>query len=485
MTLPKFLSSLVLVVCVVALTLAIVPIAKCFAVFETSAALKGSFDGINNNSVLSGWAFDPMSPSTSITISIYMDGPMGVGKLMNTFTTSNTRADVNASHNITGTHGFSWPIPAAYQNQIHLWYVYGVGLSGKQEQISGSSRIYPAVTASAIAAPEPVFTYAINRCDVKDIPDNAARAYRDATGRVNLIASHYEVHHAVGSTLDNVVHQCAIIHNSPNDPVFGHFKYHEWLTSPYTLDGNTVYGYMHSEWYGNLVDPACGNDMIDGWVNAITFATSHDGGTTFSHPDDYLVRYPTTPWSNSFPCSKGNATRYGDFGGTNIIAKGSYYYKFFAYHSEPAIQPPQFGECLMRTEDLSKASSWEVWNGNGFVRSKTEPCALIPNILDAQSVTYNTYLKLYVITTYEKSRGFYFSVSPDLINWSMRMPIAINGLDTSHTPYPSLLDPMDTSRNFENTGQTPFVYYTLLHDGLNRDLMRVQIGFSMASSNAQ
>jgi hypothetical protein len=45
--------------------------------------------------------------------------------------------------------------------------------------------------------------------------------------------------------------------------------------------------------------------------------------------------------------------------------------------------------------------------------------------------------------------------------------------------YPSLLDPTDTSRNFENTGQDPYIYYTVLNNGwgLDRDLVRQQIHF--------
>ena len=453
-------------------------IASATAKLVTQASSKGSVDGTNASGALVGWAFDPASPSTPSTISIYMDGPRGTGRLIDSFPGNGPRPDVNLAFGITGKHGFSWQIPVSYQSRPHLWYVYQGGAGRSDALINGSPRVYPAIIASAVGSPQAIFTYATDKCSAVDIPDQPARAYRDAVGRVNLIASHYIVRRAVGDTLDSVVHQCAVIHESANDPVFGDFRYHEWLVAPYTLDGTTIYGYIHSEWYGNLARSACGGDTIDGWVNAITLAISHDGGASFRQPADYLVRYPVTPWRASFSCTPSHPTRYGDFNGTNIIARDGYYYKIFTYGSEPAVKPQQSGECLMRTNDLGGASSWEIWTGQGFMRSKTAPCFILPNLVNATSLTYNNYLKLYVAAEYIASRGFYFAVSPNLIDWSAPAPVSVGGLDPSSTPYSSLLDPADTSRNFENTGREPYLYYTQLHKGLDRDLMRVRIGFS-------
>jgi hypothetical protein len=81
--------------------------------------------------------------------------------------------------------------------------------------------------------------------------------------------------------------------------------------------------------------------------------------------------------------------------------------------------------------------------------------------------------------------GFFFSFSRDLIDWSRPLRLKIDGLDPLKAPYPSLLDPRDTSRNFENTGQTPYLYYTQLHGGLDNDLMRAQLRFSGAPAKAQ
>ncbi len=46
--------------------------------------------------------------------------------------------------------------------------------------------------------------------------------------------------------------------------------------------------------------------------------------------------------------------------------------------------------------------------------------------------------------------------------------------------YPSLVDPSDTSRNFEVTGQSPYMYFTRVNamsPTLDFDLLRVRVQF--------
>jgi hypothetical protein len=176
-------------------------------------------------------------------------------------------------------------------------------------------------------------------------------------------------------------------------------RYREWFLAPYTVDGVNVYTIIHNEWYGNLIeDSRCGaNDQVNGWVNASTLTASHDGGATFAQPADYTIRYSTTPFSPSFPCTAAQPTRYGyDLFGTNIVAKDGYYYRFADYISDPGT-PFRHDECLMRTRDVSSASAWETWTGKGYTKSKTTPCQTVANLsVLVWSLTYNTYLNLYV-----------------------------------------------------------------------------------------
>ena len=181
---------------------------------------RGTIDRSENGRI-SGWVFDPAKPSASVTVSIYRDGPKGSGVLMGSFPTTVMRPDVNALFNLTGAHGFSWQVPAADQKRLHMWYVYAAGDGGDEKQVNNSPLVYPAITATAIGSRKPFLPTL--RIDVTqmDIPDQPARAYRDAAGNVNLIASQYITRRAIGKTLDNVTHQCAVIHPSANDPAFG------------------------------------------------------------------------------------------------------------------------------------------------------------------------------------------------------------------------------------------------------------------------
>ena len=342
-------------------------------------------------------------------------------------------------------------------------------------------------TAAVIGAVQAVFTYHSQKCDDIDIPDTPARAFRDASGRVVLIASHYVNRRAVGSTLESVVHQCPIIYNSHNDTVQAGYRYHEWLMAPYTLDGINVYAIVHNEWYGSLTGQQC--DPGADWINGFTLAVSHDGGATFAQPSAYLVRYPITAWRSSFACTNANSARYGDYNGTNIVSMGGLYYRIFDYVAEPgANNVGQSYQCLMRTDNLADASSWEVWTGSGYARSATAPCAPLSRLgsgwpSTAYSLSYNTHLHAYVALIDNVSGTFYFQTSPDLLTWSG--PAAITGTPPGRISYPSLLDPDDTSRNFENSGQTPYLYFTRFNNGsgLDRDLLRVQITFNGSSTS--
>jgi hypothetical protein len=197
---------------------------------------------------------------------------------------------------------------------------------------------------------------------------------------------------------------------------------------------------------------------------------------------DYKVRRPAAKWRNAFPCSHSSPTRYGDLGGSNIVKMGKHYYKFFLYETEPWVKPAQTIQCLMRTENLASASDWQIWTPSRWKKNKIAPCGAIPVIQNVRSVGFSKYLGMYVAIQWFGSRGFFFNLSHDLLNWSAPQPISITGLDTSTTPYPSLLDPTDTSSNFERPGQNPYLYYTQLNPDNLGDLMRIPLSFSIANS---
>jgi hypothetical protein len=165
----------------------------------------------------------------------------------------------------------------------------------------------------------------------------------------------------------------------------------------------------------------------------------------------------------------------------------------------------------MRTDDISQPGVWRFWNGTAFEGQFADPytndisnpkehiCSPIDrdNIGASmnESITFNTYLNRYVLVgisaDWLENRevwGFYYLFSDDLINWTHRkllveieLPWTVEfpGSDTSFL-YPSILDPESTSRNFETTDQTAYLYYTrnnFGHGSLDRDLIRVPVEF--------
>lgn len=306
-----------------------------------------------------------------------------------------------------------------------------------------------------------------------------------------------------GDSLDSLQRDCAVIMNSDLDPDPSKFNDKEWL-GPYTLDGNTIYGFISNEYQGNTHPGQCpSNDAGKCWYNAITFAKSIDKGATYTHatPPDHLVASLPYPYEPDIGPS-------GVFGGSNIIHNQKDGYCYGLIHLE-ARGLQDWGTCVMRTRTLDDSTSWRAWNGtdfsvrfvNPYTESGFDPADHVcqPVSRDniekmAASVTYNTFFDAFILVgaaglgeSWEGTGyGFYYSLSDDLVNWSPKRLIVKRrlfwsiGLSRDRFHYASLIDPDDTSRNFEVTGQRPYLYYMRWHDGttLDRDLVRIPLEFS-------
>lgn len=81
-------------------------------------------------SIIGGWAFDPNTPSDSISVHIY-DGGAGPGKLITSVTADGSRPDVNSAYGISGNHGFTINTPSNLKDgKSHSIYAYGIDSSG-------------------------------------------------------------------------------------------------------------------------------------------------------------------------------------------------------------------------------------------------------------------------------------------------------------------------------------------------------------------
>ena len=156
----------------------------------------------------------------------------------------------------------------------------------------------------------------------------------------------------------------------------------------------------------------------------------------------------------------------------------------------------------MRTQTLSDPSSWRAWDGTAFELQMTDPYTGSPASICAQtnvnvpyeSLTHNTYLNMYMLVGLDSdfgpdgptNCGFHFSLSSDLVNWSTQQLIAPAHLPapsqcevpgaglTGSFAYASIIDPDDSSTNFETPGRTPYKYYTRFNDNIeDRDVVRV------------
>ncbi len=337
------------------------------------------------------------------------------------------------------------------------------------------------VQITTLGGMQTVFNHTTDACDpVNDQPDTSAHAFRSADGTVNLTGNDWPGNYrSTGSSLDSLQRNCTPTYASAGDTAFSDYKYHEWQYFGYSPDGTTVYGLVHNEWYPDL-NGSCPSPTT-AVVGATTLIISTDGGAHYAHPSAYIVR-PTVVWNN-FSCA---GTAYGDWNVSNIIAKGDgYYYALFTYLATPGGSTTT-GICAMRTANLADATSWQTWtNGTWQPMASTPQCGLLPGVGSAdlvpESIKYSTYLNAYVFIGINNWSEISYATSTDLINWSTPQTILalnqsqVNGLTIW---YGSLLDPTDTSRNFDNLGQQPYLYVVYGKPSGNRDIIRQQIRFT-------
>jgi hypothetical protein len=254
-------------------------------------------------------------------------------------------------------------------------------------------------------------------------------------------------------------------------------------------------------------DPCPSGEYMKCWYGAVTLATSTDKGVTYTHPTppEHLVACPPYPY-------EPDSGAWGIGWPSNIVLnpKDGFYYALL--HMEPHLMLYK-GTCAMRTKTLDDPSSWRAWDGKGFnvqftspyaepslnpLQHLAQPVSFDAIITGTESLTFNTHFGKFLLVMAtaqwvngEFITGFYYSLSDDLVHWSMRQLLMRAELPSwKENPrseevvlYPSLIDPDDTSRNFEITGQRPYLYFVRMHpataqnEGLDRDLVRVQIEF--------
>lgn len=371
--------------------------------------------------------------------------------------------------------------------------------------LASASAAAPSALHLAIAGTaQPVFVWQTMHCAPWDVPDTSARAWRDAEGRVHLLASSDTNREMVGSALDHLRQDCHVVFKGDEKDAPQAYDDHGWLAATYTNDGRTVFALIHNEFHGQLRPALCpSRDYLQCWSNAVTLAVSHDEGTNFAlaAPQHLVAALP-----ERYRGDRGH--RSGYFNPSNIFMRDGFYYAFFWAEADGA---QQRGACLMRTANLQDPSAWRTWDGTSFSRRFIDPytdTAASPAehvcvpvgvgslVSFVSSVTRDRTTDLYVAmmaTAYaEKANapaipGIYWSSSGDLIHWTVPSLLKQEPLlfkyacsDQDAFAYPSLLDTNAPGRNFEETGDHAYLFVTEIHlanchVGTDRDLVRFPI----------
>jgi len=363
-----------------------------------------------------------------------------------------------------------------------------------------------------VGSREVVYDWTNDRCEDLDVPDGPARFVRAGDGTLVLFSGnaprYYVSRGSDFSSLTRVCGQPALV--SADKPTPESYENWEWLWAVYR-EGDKWHAFVHNEFHDNTSAtctvgvPTFGNPC---WYNSVTYAVSSDGGRTFTKPNapDHVVAPAPNAWvPPSFVPSDYAAEGY--FAPSNLVrGPDGYYYSLMNSIPDKSNMSVR-GICAIRSDRLDDPTSWRAWDGSGFNLRLTSPyatgasatvCTYLPIAIGNESLSYNTYLGLYMLVGYSNmgpstTCGFYFSLSPDMVHWGPKQliaparipwcdagPATPGVLEPVMVMYPSLIDHGDTGVNFDRTGRNVYLYYTRFNDGgLDRDLVRVPVTFTV------
>jgi hypothetical protein len=353
-------------------------------------------------------------------------------------------------------------------------------------------------------SPQVVFDWSRDACSAEEIPDLPVRAFRDDSGRTQIILAHYVNRRLVGKDLAHLRGDCRPVLSSAASADPAMFSDRRWLASLYTLDGRTVYALVHDEYQGHRHAGRCRSGQYEPcWYNAVTLAVSNDGGDVYRQapsPRHLIASIPQRYRPDDGPA--------GMFAPSNIVRspRDGFYYvlvRMIGYGGSPR------GTCVLRAPRLDRADAWRAWDGAEFSIRLRDPYGKHPSrarfcvpvakneIAEMdESLTYNAVLGGFLLvgltSAYDQQKrtivdGVYYSSSDNLISWTpRRLLFEAERVQTYHCgdadpiAYPSVIDPSSRSRSFDTSDANAYLYFTRLnYDGCqqtrDRDLLRVPI----------
>jgi hypothetical protein len=352
------------------------------------------------------------------------------------------------------------------------------------------------------------------------IVDGPARAFRDARGRVQmLLAAAGANRRLIGPSLGQLTPDCAIVHpleqEGRSTPPWSYAN-GDWITATYRQANGAIYTLLHNEYHGLLTDPpdcSAGMGDLDCWMGSITSAVSADDGETYAHvpaPPGHLVAALPYPYERDWGAQ-------GYQNPTNIVFNPAdgHYYAVINVRSIPQtgggrFRDQEIGQCVIRTPSLDPPS-WRTWNGTSFSTEFLNPydpgydpvsdppnhvCKAVSTSnrklrrsFTAHSLTFSTFFNKFLLIgqqTRDGVRGFWYSLSDDLVDWSaprLAMTSVAQGDCTTaerSAAYPAILDEADPATNFDRPGRNAYLYYVKLNwcgpsANLDRDVARTPV----------
>ncbi|MGH2978300.1 MAG: hypothetical protein ACRDLQ_01515, partial [Solirubrobacterales bacterium] len=329
--------------------------------------------------------------------------------------------------------------------------------------------------------------------------DGRVRAFRDGQQRVQMTLPQGAANRRlIGPSLDDLSPDCQVVH--PLEPEGrttppSSYTNMDWITAVYRQANGTVYALLHNEYHGYFTNPPdCSPDkgFADCWMSSITSAVSTDDGETYAHvpaPPGHLVAALPYPYERDWGAR-------GYQSPTNILLNPAdgHFYAVINVRSQPTspggrFRDQEIGQCVIRTPSLD-LPSWRAWNGTSFATEFINPYApgydpvadppnhvckpvstssgKLSKTFTAHSLTFSTFFNKFLMIgqqTRNGVRGFWYSLSDDLLDWSaprlVRTNVPQGDCTTAErsTAYPSILDPADTTTNFDHPGRNVYLYF--------------------------
>jgi hypothetical protein len=422
----------------------------------------------------------------------------------------------------SGKHRFSVVLPNQLLRtfQQKKLYLHGIAISGNTDNalLAGSGNFTfpqprwppdPPTPDFLRGPPTAAFDTSKDSCEETDIPDAPARAFRDYTGTIHLIASHSVTRAGLGPTLETAKHDCRVVYRSRHDANAANFDDYTWLTAFYTVDGKRIAALGHMEYHGWEHRGMCAgkSDTAACWYNAETFNVSEDGGFHFERPQppaNYVLSLPAR-----YQVDQGPEGYSAD---TGLLKVGNWFYASVyswawpphcgsGQGQHPCLVPD--ATCPIRTANVFDPASWRGWDGRDFTvvfvdpyrgavsSPKSHVCTPVPYLDYSNGINYYPASRLFVATLWNQGsgsfgpQGVYFTTSPDFIHWSKPQLAMTRNQMLRREPqgnwsygYFSLLDPQSSDPSYSTITDAPDLFYVRFdndHPPYRRVLFRQRI----------